>query len=694
MSQKNVSLTVAGLEITTTEQLNPATPAWLAEALLLGQYWQSSGLLERLQRQVHVNRGRMGKYEVCDFVLLLLSYAVSGLNSLQAFFEQLSSVAPVLMAVWDRQHCPVASSLSRFLADVNNDAVEALRDLFEAALLEHSPINPDLGVTDRTGKQWTIFDVDGTTKAVRHRVLLTQNTHPTLKRRSRDSCKPGYAGRKRGEAVRTRTTIEQAHTHEWLGNFAEAGNCNSKEDLKRSCTIIEHYCQRTPSPLVAILRLDGLYGGANYVMILQQRQLMYMTRCRAYHLLKDPMVKAVLAAEPQQQYLHPDSPEVTRDLFDIDCLDATRRGYLEPMRLIVVRLIRFSKQKPSVGKCEGKYLYELFLTSLPASSFSAADVLSLYNGRGGFEQTLSEEDTEQDCDRWCSWQPDGQSFWQILSQWVWNWRIQAGWQSQSDSQVRQTLWSPALDTSETQDSSENSSKPTLEPNPPAQTVDPNLAPPPKYGAMVAVPGWGQSRHKYSGKDFKVIDDEAIECPAGHRMEQQQVRYNRVGDMQLMFGVKATICRACPLIQHCHADRSTNTRGRRILVTRPKLPTPPALKEVPDIIVKQSLSALRIGTQAVIWTDIPATQFRRRLKCNLERNQIAIEAISTESKAAAPSNRLLTRHQRAHRRLSWEQRLKRNQLQSKELIWKVQLFGISPTLAQFLKCPHTSDSQRS
>jgi hypothetical protein len=90
--------------------------------------------------------------------------------------------------------------------------------------------------------------------------------------------------------------------------------------------------------------------------------------------------------------------------------------------------------------------------------------------------------------------------------------------------------------------------------------------------MVAVPGWGQSRHKYSGKDFKIIDDEVIECPAGHQMDRQEVRYNRVGDMQLVFGIKATICRICPVIQHCHADRSANTRGRRILVTRAKLPS--------------------------------------------------------------------------------------------------------------------------
>ena len=618
MSQKNVNLTVAGLEMNLTEQPNPAIPTWLAEALLLGQYWQRCGLLERLQHQVHVNRGRMGKYEVCDFIWLLLAYAVSGLESLEAFFEQLSSVAPVLMAVWGRQQCPVASTLSRFLADIDTDAVEALRELFESALLEHSPLNPEFGVSDRSGKRWVVFDVDGTTKAVRHRVLPTQNTHPVLKRRSRDACKPGYAGRKRGEAVRTRTTIEQAHTREWLGNFAGAGNCNSKEDLKRSCSVIQRYCHGSTSPAAALLRLDGLYGGANYVTILQQRQMMYITRCRDYHLLKESTVKAVLAAVPQQQYLHSDSPEITRDLFDIECVDATRRGYLEPMRLIIVRLIRFSKQKPSVGKCEGKYLYQLFLTSLPPASFSAADVLSLYNGRGGFEQTLSEEDTEQDCDRWCSWQPEGQSFWQILSQWVWNWRTQAGWQAQSEPQVRQTLWSPALKESKTHDSSEPTIADAL---PTLPTIDPHLAPAPKYGAMSAVPGWGQSRHKYSGKDFKIIDDEAIECPAGHQMERQQVRYNRVGDMQLMFGVKATICRACPVIQHCHADRSTNTRGRRILVTRPKLPPPPPLAEVPDIIVKQSLSTLSVGTQAIIWTDIPATQFRRKLKCTLVQRHI-------------------------------------------------------------------------
>lgn len=690
MSDKPVRFTVSALEITTHEQANLAIPPWLAEALLVGQYWQSSGLLARLQQQVRVSRGRMGRYEVCDFTLLLLAYALSGLDSLQLFFEQLAPVASVLMSIWGRQHCPVASTLSRFLADVDVDAVEALRDLFESSFLQQPrPLADELGLKDRNGNRWTVFDVDGTTQAVRHRVLLSQATHPVLKRRSRTACAPGYKGRKRGEAVRTRTTVEQAHSREWLGSFAAAGNGDSKADLKRAISVIERYCSNPQQPEShALLRLDGLYGSANYLSILQQRQMMYITRCRDYHLLKDPNVQAHLAASAQQQYLHHDSPEITRDLFDIECLDATRRGYLAPMRLIVVRLIRFSKQKPTVGKCEGKYLYELFLTSLPASGFSAADVLSLYNGRGGFEQTLSEEDQEQDCDRWCSWQPDGQSFWQILSQWVWNWRIQAGWQAESGQRVRRTLWSPALE------SPSNQAVAALSPLATRPVMDASLAPPPKYGVMTLATGWGQSRHKYSGKDFKIVDDETINCPAGHQMSRQQVRYNRVGDMQMLFGIKHTICAACPLIRHCHAERSNNTRGRRILVTRAKLPTPPPLAEVPDILVKQSSTSTVLGTEPILWIDIPSTEFRRGLRCNLERNQLEIESASAQTKSSEPQTAYLTRHQRAHRRLSWEQRMKRNQLKSKSVVWKVQLFGIPATLAQFIKCPQDNHSERS
>jgi len=47
-------------------------------------------------------------------------------------------------------------------------------------------------------------------------------------------------------------------------------------------------------------------------------------------------------------------------------------------------------------------------------------VLDLSLHRGSFETVLADEDGKQDSDRWCSHNPNGQEFWQILCQWVWN----------------------------------------------------------------------------------------------------------------------------------------------------------------------------------------------------------------------------------------------------------------------------------
>lgn len=72
--------------------------------------------------------------------------------------------------------------------------------------------------------------------------------------------------------------------------------------------------------------------------------------------------------------------------------------------------------------------------------------------------------------------------------------------------MRQTLWAPALVVTAPPDRSEVPlTAPALSSTP---AVAPHLAPTPKYGAMAAVSGWEQSRHKYSGKDFKTESVEA------------------------------------------------------------------------------------------------------------------------------------------------------------------------------------------
>ncbi|MEP0914957.1 hypothetical protein NDI45_29100 [Leptolyngbya sp. GB1-A1] len=101
-------------------------PSWLGEAVLYGKYWSESGLVERLRSRVRVERGRMGQYEVKDYVLLLNSYAISGEASLKEYFKAVEPVRELLMGLWERERCPVASSLSRYLGDVDEGSVEAL----------------------------------------------------------------------------------------------------------------------------------------------------------------------------------------------------------------------------------------------------------------------------------------------------------------------------------------------------------------------------------------------------------------------------------------------------------------------------------------------------------------------------------------------------------------------------------------
>jgi hypothetical protein len=60
------------------------------------------------------------------------------------------------------------------------------------------------------------------------------------------------------------------------------------------------------------------------------------------------------------------------------------------------------KKKRQVGLIRSGVVYELFLTNLPQSAFTASDVVSLYLHRGAFETALEDEDIEQEPDRWCS----------------------------------------------------------------------------------------------------------------------------------------------------------------------------------------------------------------------------------------------------------------------------------------------------
>jgi hypothetical protein len=237
-------------------------PAWFGEVALVAHTLTRLGLLAEICERVRFVRKRFGTYEVIDFLIVLMGYALSGEPTRASYYERLQPFATPFMALFGRTQLPHRSTLSRFLAALDQASVEALRSVFLQDALDHpGPAEGVGGLWDRQGQQWVVFDLDGTRQAARQRALPQSPDLPPPQRRLQAVCAPGYTGHKRGEVVRTRTTLLQAHTHQWLGTFGGAGNGDYRGELLHGLEVVVAY-QRSQGllPAQALVRLDGLYG--------------------------------------------------------------------------------------------------------------------------------------------------------------------------------------------------------------------------------------------------------------------------------------------------------------------------------------------------------------------------------------------------------------------------------------------------
>jgi hypothetical protein len=149
-------------------------------------------------------------------VVVLIGYALSGEPRLKALYERHLPIASTIKTLFGRNRLPHRSTLSRFLPALDQPGVEALRTLFQEDLVARPQVGtPPGGVWNRLGTHWLVVDVDGTRQVVRQRASPQIPELPPAHRRFDQVCAPGYLGRKRGEIVRTRPTVLQAHTHQW-----------------------------------------------------------------------------------------------------------------------------------------------------------------------------------------------------------------------------------------------------------------------------------------------------------------------------------------------------------------------------------------------------------------------------------------------------------------------------------------------
>src|SRR5258707_13233622 len=341
--------------IQTSSESVRSTPLWFGGVALMAAYLRKHGVLTKISERVRFARRRFGRYEVVDFLAVLFGYAISGERTLEAFYEGLQPFATPFMALFDRDQLPSRSALSRFLAALTEEPVEALRTLFLDDLLAR-PLTPDKqtgGLVDRAGNTWIVFDIDGTREAARQRTLPLTDELPPPFRRLDDVCAPGYRGRKRGEVVRTRTTVSQAHSHQWLGSFGNRGNGRYREELRKGLSAIGRSLTASQlDPSRTLLRLDGQYGTG--AVLADLAGFAFVTRGKEYQVLDHPLVQARLHLPPDQFQQRPES-QMVRSLYDCPQIPV---GSLGVCCRVIVATHPAGKKKSPVGVTRDGIAYE------------------------------------------------------------------------------------------------------------------------------------------------------------------------------------------------------------------------------------------------------------------------------------------------------------------------------------------------
>jgi hypothetical protein len=120
------SIASSPVTIQTSPQSVPSTPSWFGEMTVIAHYLRHQGVLSGISERVRFARRRFGHYDLTDFAVVLLGYAVSGERTLEEYYERLQPFANVFMAFFGRDRLPARSTLSRFLAALEQAPLEDL----------------------------------------------------------------------------------------------------------------------------------------------------------------------------------------------------------------------------------------------------------------------------------------------------------------------------------------------------------------------------------------------------------------------------------------------------------------------------------------------------------------------------------------------------------------------------------------
>src|SRR5438270_2373321 len=231
---------------------------------------------------------------------------------------------------------------------------------------------------------------------------------------------------------------------------------------------------------------------------------------------------------------------------------------------------------------------------------------------GAFEPVLADEDQRLDPDRWCSHSPAGQQAWQIVSQWIWNLRLELGHQLEP-TELRTTEFARAV--------------------PEAKEQQPRTF---GYGKPSVAAPWKAGR--FSGQDFVLQSDGTLRCPANQSLVAHERRTEADGSLRVVYAASIRSCRPCPLREQCQWQGSATAKPRQVSVL---------------------LHPLVVGSAPLLWRDW-SRRLHRRVCIQLLRHQrVEVQMDQARSGPSDVSPFPFSRAQRAHYRLSGQERLARN-----------------------------------
>ena len=382
---------------------------------------------------------RQGGYCALDVWLVLLVFFTTGAGQgVRAFWELLRPYVLQVAAVAGRRRLPSPASLSRAL-----DAVEPnlLREEAGWLLTGVSQVDdilrhPMMQTRDARGQGWHVFDLDPTVTTLRQRALPADEELPEPRRRAEETGAPGHSGRKRGDIVHRRITVQHAGSGTWIHAHLSPGNGEGVVDFERALDTVVQSCKRLDHPLNrALMRMDGEYGNVPWFTACRERGLPFVTRLNRPKLLEDPEVLRRLRVATWHRV--PDSGcGPRRSATDLGILTIhpgkrTRRptgGVYEPVIVRVVACVFPKTGKAKRGRTLDGLQVELFAVDVPADAWPAPEAVAAYFGRAAQENRFAQEDRELGLDRIVSYHLPGQELAALVGLSLWNLRLARGFE--------------------------------------------------------------------------------------------------------------------------------------------------------------------------------------------------------------------------------------------------------------------------